>query len=89
MSRALAGTTIMAEIMKLTVVGDDGSTIREEKVPDLEPETYRAFYAAFAGAVASGREEDVPVKPTEARDVLRIIEGVIESAKTGRDVVLS
>jgi len=77
-----------AEVMKLIVVGDDGS-IREDKVPDLEPETYRAFYAAFAGALASGREEDVPVKPTEARDVLRIIEGVIESAKTGRDVVFS
>ena len=77
-----------AETMKLTAVGDDGK-IREEKVPELEPETYRAFYAAFAKALVSGKEEDVPVKATEARDVLRIIEGIVESAKTGRDVTFA
>lgn len=77
-----------AGTMKLTVVGDDGK-IREDKVPELEPETYRAFYAGFARALASGKEEDVPVKATEARDVLRIIEGVVESARTGRDVTFA
>ncbi|KAG8405153.1 hypothetical protein J3458_021834 [Metarhizium acridum] len=74
--------------MRLVRVADDGA-IREEKVPDLEPETYRAFYAAFARALETGREEDLPVKASEARDVLRIIEAVVESAKTGRDVVFS
>lgn len=76
------------ENMKLTVVDDDGK-IREEKVPELEPETYTAFYAAFAKALVSGKEDDIPVKATEARDVLRIIEGVMESAKTGRDVTFA
>jgi predicted dehydrogenase len=40
----------------------------------------------FAKAVASGNEEDVPVPATQAAQVLRIIEAVRESAKTGREV---
>ncbi|KAK5995986.1 putative oxidoreductase [Cladobotryum mycophilum] len=55
-------------------------------IPQLEAETYRTFYRKFGEAVVSGKEADVPVKAEEARDVLRIIEGVIESAKTGKDV---
>lgn len=73
------------ETMRLTLVGD-GEKIQEAKVPDLEPETYTKFYAAFANALVSGKEEDIPVKASEARDVLRIIEAVLESAKTGKDV---
>lgn len=71
--------------MRLVLVGDDDS-IREAKAPELEPETYKAFYAAFGRAVESGAEADVPVKAAEARDVLRILEAMMESAKTGRDV---
>ncbi|KJZ77231.1 hypothetical protein HIM_03552 [Hirsutella minnesotensis 3608] len=71
--------------MRLNLVANDGS-IREEKVPELVPETYRAFYAALGNAVESGREEDVPVKASEARDVLRILEAILESAKTGIDI---
>lgn len=71
--------------MRLVLVGQDNS-IKEAKAPELEPETYKAFYAAFGKAVESGAEGDVPVKATEARDVLRILEAIVESAKTGRDV---
>ncbi|KAM4064503.1 oxidoreductase family, NAD-binding rossmann fold domain-containing protein [Hirsutella rhossiliensis] len=71
--------------MRLVLVGDDNS-IKETRAPELEPETYKVFYAAFGKAVESGAESDVPVKATEARDVLRILEAIIESAKTGRDV---
>ncbi|KID75774.1 NAD(P)-binding domain protein, partial [Metarhizium brunneum ARSEF 3297] len=74
--------------MRLVLVGEDGAP-REAKVPDLEPETYAAFYAAFGRALETGRDEDLPVKPSEARDVLRILEAVVESAKTGRDVVFA
>ncbi|POR31560.1 Scyllo-inositol 2-dehydrogenase (NADP(+)) [Tolypocladium paradoxum] len=75
-----------AESMRLVLVGQDGK-MREGTVPELEPETYRAFYAAFGRAVESGKDADVPVKAGEARDVLRILEAIMESARTGRDVV--
>ncbi|KAF4470572.1 oxidoreductase [Fusarium albosuccineum] len=74
--------------LKLVLVGDDGVP-KEQAPPTLEPLTYKAFYAQLAKAVESGKEEDVPVSATDARDVLRIIEGVFESAKTGKDVTLA
>ncbi|KAK2601627.1 hypothetical protein QQS21_004862 [Conoideocrella luteorostrata] len=77
-----------AENMRLVLVTEDGK-MKEEKVPGLEPETYKTFYAAFGKAVESGKQEDVPVKASEARDVLRLIEAVQESAKTGRDITFS
>jgi predicted dehydrogenase len=73
------------EDLQLIVVGDDGK-FQEEKIPEEAPATYLAFYSGFAKALASGKEEDVPVKATDAADVLRIIEAVVESAKTGKDV---
>lgn len=75
--------------MKLFKASADGSSVSKAEVPQLEPETYKQFYAAFGKAVASGQEEDVPVKATEARDVLKIIEAVIESAKSGQTVAFS
>ncbi|OAA69117.1 NAD(P)-binding domain protein [Cordyceps fumosorosea ARSEF 2679] len=74
-----------AESMRLTVVDAQGKS-SVVPAPDLKPETYTAFYHAWGRAVESGKEEDVPVKPTEARDVLRILEAILESAKSGRDV---
>ncbi|PHH70689.1 hypothetical protein CDD82_6973 [Ophiocordyceps australis] len=74
------------ERMRLVLVGADGS-IKEHKVPSLEPLTYRAFYARFAMALQSGKDADVPVKAGEVRDVLRILEAIIESAKSAKDVV--
>ncbi|KFA51333.1 hypothetical protein S40293_04360 [Stachybotrys chartarum IBT 40293] len=76
------------ESMRLTLAAEDG-TFSRAPVPARAPETYKAFYAAFGRAVESGREEDVPVKAAEARDVLRIIEAVAESARTGKDVSLA
>ena len=76
------------ENLKLYVVGDAGK-IEERDAPRLKPETYCTFYKEFAKAVESGEEEYVPVKAREARDVLRVIEAVMESAKTGKDVVLN
>lgn len=73
------------ESMKLFTVSE-GDKIEQGKVPDLEPETYSTFYSAFGKALVSGKEEDIPVKASEARDVLRIIEAVFESAKNGRNV---
>ncbi|KAF4979724.1 hypothetical protein FZEAL_4119 [Fusarium zealandicum] len=74
--------------LKLVLVGDDGVPL-EQSAPILEPVTYKAFYAQLAKAVESGKEEDVPVKASEARDVLQAIEAVLESAKTGKDVNLA
>lgn len=73
----------------LTAVDEATGKASEVPVPQLEPETYRAFYRQFANALVSGKAEDVPVKAEQARDVLRIIEGVLESAKTGKDAVLA
>ncbi|KAJ4248812.1 hypothetical protein NW762_012650 [Fusarium torreyae] len=74
------------EKSQLTII-HDGKPV-EYPVPSLEPQTYLEFYRQFATAVASSREEDIPVTAAEARDVLKIIEAIIESAKTGRDVVI-
>ncbi|KPM37836.1 hypothetical protein AK830_g8743 [Neonectria ditissima] len=74
-----------AKNLRLTLVGDDGKP-KEQPAPLFEPQTYKAFYAELAKAVESGREEDVPVKASQARDVLRLLEGLLESAKTGKDV---
>lgn len=75
--------------VKLFLAAKDGNDVAEAEVPQLEPATYREFYAAFGRAVASGKEEDVPVKATEARDVLKIIEAVIESARSGQTIAFS
>ncbi|KAK8137187.1 hypothetical protein PG984_005127 [Apiospora sp. TS-2023a] len=48
-----------------------------------------AIYESFARALASGKEEDVPVPASQGRDVLKIIEAVQESGKTGREVQIA
>lgn len=68
------------------VVRDDKGVPKDAQVPDLEPETYMAFYRAFGNAIESGKEEDIPVKANEASDVLLVIEAIIESAKAGKIV---
>jgi len=52
------------------------------------PGSYNSLYEGFNKAVEGGGEGAVPVKAREAMDVLRIIEGARESAKTGRTVEL-
>ena len=72
---------------RLILAGDD-EKLTEHPIPEIVTETYQAFYNRFGEAVASGKEEDIPVTATAARDVLRVIEAILESAKTGRDVTL-
>ncbi|KAK6585486.1 hypothetical protein PZA11_002213 [Diplocarpon coronariae] len=55
---------------------------------NVRPETYATLYEGFAKAIACGRESAVPVKASEARDVLRIIEAARESAQNGKSVDL-
>ncbi|KAH7032631.1 uncharacterized protein B0I36DRAFT_347811 [Microdochium trichocladiopsis] len=74
---------------RLVTVADDGK-LEERALPNITPpQTYARFYELFARALASGKEEDVPVPATQAADVLRIIEAAKESATTGREVPLA
>jgi predicted dehydrogenase len=70
---------------RLCVLAEDGS-VQDGVCPTVEPETYVKFYELFAKAVESGKEEDIPVPATQAAQVLRIIEAIRESAKTGKEV---
>ncbi|KAI1499546.1 hypothetical protein F5X99DRAFT_389203 [Biscogniauxia marginata] len=73
---------------KLTTLGADGKFV-EQSYPNVEPpQTYGKIYELFAKAL-TGEAEDVPVPAEQARDVLRIIEAAVESAKTKREVELS
>ncbi|KAJ1328873.1 scyllo-inositol 2-dehydrogenase (NADP+) [Microdochium nivale] len=84
--RACAGRLVTVD------AGSNGSgdAMTERALPNVAPpQTYARFYELFARALASGREEDVPVPATQAADVLRIIEAAKESAFTGREVALS
>ncbi|KAG6010370.1 hypothetical protein E4U21_006934 [Claviceps maximensis] len=71
--------------MRLVLVDTEGK-MKEVPVPELQPQTYKGFYAAFARAVESGREDQLPVRPHEARDVLCLMEAIVDSALTSRDV---
>ena len=70
---------------KLAVVDQDGK-ITERDHATAEPQTYGKIYELFGKALQSGKEADVPVPASQARDVLRIIEAMKESAKSGREV---
>lgn len=76
-----------ASCMSMSVLDGNGQP-KAVAAPDLEPETYIKFYRSFGDAIASGNEEDIPVKANEAFDVLRILEAVRESAETGNAVSL-
>ena len=70
----------------LAVVQPDGKIV-EESCPSVSPpETYLKFYQLFAKSVETGKEEDVPVPASQAAQVLRIIEALKESAKTGKEI---
>jgi predicted dehydrogenase len=64
-----------------------GGSPTKSVLKNVEPETYARIYAEFAKAIENGGE-DVPVKASEARDVLRIIEAARESAKVGARIDL-
>jgi len=69
---------------KLVVLEGDKPTSSVFK--NVEPKTYATLYSGFAEAIEGGRESAVPVKASDARDVLKIIEAARESAKTGKTV---
>lgn len=72
----------------LELLQDDGD-VQAFTYPNIEPQTYSRFYELLANALASGKEEDVPVPPTQAAEVLRIIEAIRRSARTGMEVSLT
>ncbi|EHA57572.1 oxidoreductase domain-containing protein [Pyricularia oryzae 70-15] len=61
---------------------------QEVAYPNIDPPaTYLQLYRGLAAALRSGKEEDCPVPAAQAAEVLKIIEAMRESAKTGKDVV--
>lgn len=73
---------------RLATFGSDGKTVETRSHPTAKPPTYKEFYRLLAESVASGKEEDVPVPAAQASEVLKIIEAVRESNRTGREVSL-
>lgn len=69
------------------VILEDGKPVGKVE-RNVKPETYATLYSEFKKAIDGGGEKDVPVKASEARDVLSIIEAVRESAKSGKSVTL-
>ncbi|KAG6357201.1 hypothetical protein INS49_015079 [Diaporthe citri] len=69
----------------IEVVQDDGS-IQDFTFPNVEPQTYLRFYELLAKALASGKQDDLPVPAQEAAEVLKIVEAIQESARTGKEV---
>lgn len=62
------------------------ATPEVQKYPTVTPATYVQYYRLFAKALKG--EGEVPVKPEEARDVLKIVEAALLSSKEGRTVEL-
>jgi predicted dehydrogenase len=58
------------------------------KHKNVEPLTYASLYDGFRKAIEGGGEAAVPVKASEARDVLKIIEAARQSAQAGKTVNL-
>lgn len=72
----------------IEVVQEDGS-IQDFTFPNVEPQTYLRFYELLAKALASGKQEDLPVPAQEAAEVLKIVEAIQESARTGKEVTVA
>jgi predicted dehydrogenase len=71
----------------LDVLRQDGKGVEQKRWPNLDPpETYSAFYRAFAKALETGKEEDLPVRGEDVVAVLKIVEAIRESARTGHEV---
>lgn len=69
---------------KLVVL--EGDKPKSSVFKNVKPKTYATLYDGFAKAIEGGGESAVPVKASNARDVLKIIEAARESAKTGKTV---
>ena len=66
----------------LTTVKD--GTPNRSVIPTIQPPTYVEYYRVLAKALNG--EGESPVKPEQARDVLRIVEAAIASSKEGRTI---
>ncbi|TRX93193.1 hypothetical protein FHL15_005772 [Xylaria flabelliformis] len=71
---------------RLVTLGEDGK-VSDKAFPNVEPVTYTKIYELFGEALRGNGPVPVPV--SEARDVLRILEGARESSLTLRTVNLS
>ncbi|PKS11065.1 hypothetical protein jhhlp_002826 [Lomentospora prolificans] len=70
------------------LANEDGSLAPGKTWAGVEPTGYGALLEGFAAAINSGDASKVPVKAEEAADVLRIIEAIQESSKTGAEIKL-
>jgi predicted dehydrogenase len=82
------GFGVESDSMSGTLTVMEGEKPKSSVLKNIEPKTYASLYAGFAKAIEGGGEAAVPVKASEARDVLRIIEAARESAKSGKTVSL-
>ena len=80
------GFGIESESSSGTITVIEADTPKSSVFKNIEPKTYATLYAGFAKAIGGGGEAAVPVKASEARDVLKIIEAARESAKSGKTV---
>jgi hypothetical protein len=60
----------------------DGNSPTSVLFPNVEPTTYSVFYEQFSEALSG--QGDVPVKPEEARDVIKLVELALESSRSGK-----
>ena len=65
-------------------VADTQGKIESKRMPNVEPKTYTEFYALFARALQG--QGEVPVKPEDAAQIIRLIELAKQSSKEGRTV---
>lgn len=83
-----AGFGVESEDRSGRLVVFENSTPKSSVVKNVTPETYVTIYQGFTDAISSGSTDAVPVKASEARDVLSIIEAARESAKSGKTIEL-
>lgn len=75
--------TTDTEAGTLTTVDDDGN-LNARTYPTIHTATYKTFYTQLAQAIAGKGE--VPVKPEDAREVVRLIELAKQSSDEGRTI---
>jgi predicted dehydrogenase len=80
------GFGIESEANSGTLVVLEGGKPKSSVFKNVEPKTYATLYDGFMKAIEGGGESAVPVKASDACDVLKIIEAARESAKTGKSV---
>jgi predicted dehydrogenase len=80
------GFGIESEANSGTLVVLEGGKPKSSVFKNVEPKTYATIYDGFMKAIEGGGESAVPVKASDACDVLKIIEAARESAKTGKSV---